>query len=76
VQKGFDSVYGARPLRRAIQRYVENDLSRKILTGDVSEGDLVTVDIDGDGLTFEAAPAPSGRVEEPAKEPAPVSEPA
>jgi ATP-dependent Clp protease ATP-binding subunit ClpC len=80
VQKGFDAVYGARPLRRAIQRCIENDLSRKILSGDVSDGDLVTVDADGDGLTFEATPAPSGSVGEPAKEPdkepAPMSAPA
>jgi ATP-dependent Clp protease ATP-binding subunit ClpC len=75
VQKGFDAVYGARPLRRAIQRYVENDLSRKILSGDISDGDLVTVDADGDGLTFEVTLAPSGSAGEPAKEPAPVSGP-
>ena len=75
VHKGFDSVYGARPLRRAIQRYVENDLSRKILSGDVSDGDLVTVDADEDGLTFEATPAPSGSTGEPAREPAPASGP-
>ena len=75
VHKGFDSVYGARPLRRAIQRYVENDLSRKILSGDVSDGDVVTVDADEDGLTFEATPAPSGSTGEPAREPAPASGP-
>jgi len=76
VQKGFDAVYGARPLRRAIQRYVENDLSRKILAGDISDGDLVTVDANSDGLTFEATPAPSGSAAEPAREPTPVSGPA
>ena len=52
VQEGFDPVYGARPLRRAVQRYVESDLARRVLSGDFSEGDVVEVDATGDGLTF------------------------
>jgi ATP-dependent Clp protease ATP-binding subunit ClpC len=49
---GFDPVYGARPLRRAVERYVENPLSTKVLLGEFKEGDTVTVDLAGDELTF------------------------
>jgi ATP-dependent Clp protease ATP-binding subunit ClpC len=44
AREGFDPVYGARPLRRAIQRYLENPLSKGILAGDFHEGDHVVVD--------------------------------
>ena len=49
---GFDPVYGARPLRRAVERYVENPLSTKVLKGEFSEGDSITVDVNDDELTF------------------------
>ncbi|MDO8490383.1 MAG: AAA family ATPase [Dehalococcoidia bacterium] len=52
VKEGFDPVYGARPLRRAIQRYVENPLSSKILRGECKDGDTVVVDVNKEGLTF------------------------
>ncbi|MHB8105022.1 MAG: ATP-dependent Clp protease ATP-binding subunit, partial [Dehalococcoidales bacterium] len=45
-EKGYDPVYGARPLRRTIERYVENLLSSKLLRGELKEGDTVKVDID------------------------------
>ena len=51
-QEGFDPVLGARPLRRARQRYVENVLSKKILSGEFDSGDEIVVDVDEDGLTF------------------------
>ena len=52
AKEGFDPVYGARPLRRAIQRYIENPLSRKILAAEFQAGDRVVVEA-GDGeLTF------------------------
>jgi ATP-dependent Clp protease ATP-binding subunit ClpC len=56
VEKGYDEKFGARPLRRAIQRYLEDPLSEKILVADFSAGDEieVTVDPDGDGLTLQA----------------------
>ncbi|MCJ7576296.1 MAG: AAA family ATPase [Dehalococcoidia bacterium] len=54
VQKGYDPVYGARPLRRAIQRYVENPISTKILQGEFKEGDTVAISLEGDNLTFAA----------------------
>jgi len=65
AKEGFDRMYGARPLKRAIQRYVENELSKRILSGGRGKGDLVKVDAGESGLTFDAQ-----RQEEP--EPVPV----
>ena len=57
VEKGYDEKFGARPLRRAIQRYLEDPLSEKILTAEFASGDEIVVDIneDGEGLTMAAA---------------------
>ncbi|MDD5092954.1 MAG: AAA family ATPase [Dehalococcoidia bacterium] len=52
AKEGFDPLYGARPLRRAIQRFVENPLSKKILQGEFQEGDNVVADVDAKGLVF------------------------
>jgi ATP-dependent Clp protease ATP-binding subunit ClpC len=52
AKEGYDPVYGARPLRRVIERYVENTLSTKLLRGELKEGDTVKVDLGEDGLTF------------------------
>jgi len=49
---GFDPVYGARPLKRAIQQQLENPLANKILSGEFGQGDTVTVDVDGGTLQF------------------------
>jgi ATP-dependent Clp protease ATP-binding subunit ClpC len=49
---GFDPVYGARPLRRAIQQYVENPISEIIIANKAKEGDVIVVDFDGVKLTF------------------------
>jgi ATP-dependent Clp protease ATP-binding subunit ClpC len=49
---GYDPTFGARPLRRAIERYVENPLSSKILSGEYKEGDTVIVDLVDDELVF------------------------
>jgi len=54
AKEGFDPLYGARPLRRAIERYVENPLSTKLLRGEFSPGDTIIVDRSDDGLTFTA----------------------
>ena len=54
AKKGYDPLYGARPLRRAIERYVENPLSTKVLRGEFREGDTIKVDLKGDALTFTA----------------------
>ena len=59
VDEGFDVEFGARPLRRAIQRLVENPLSSELLRGNVHAGDTITVDAGPDGaLVF--APAARG----------------
>ena len=55
AKEGFDPVFGARPLRRAIQRWLENPLSQKILRGEFREGDHVLADVGGEGLTFKKA---------------------
>ncbi len=52
TEVGYDPTYGARPLRRAIERYVENPLSSKLLQGEFSPGDIVIVDYGADGLIF------------------------
>jgi len=52
VAKGFDPTYGARPLRRAIERYMENPLATKVLQGEYSEGATITVDVTQEELTF------------------------
>ena len=57
AEAGWDPTYGARPLKRAIQRFVENPLALRLLEGDFEEGDTVRVDV-GDGeLIFAKAPA-------------------
>ena len=53
VKEGFDITYGARPLRRAIQRYVETPLSRRILAGEFTEGDHIVIDAGGAGTELE-----------------------
>jgi ATP-dependent Clp protease ATP-binding subunit ClpC len=54
---GFDPIFGARPLRRAVERYIENPLSTKVLRGEFNEGDIVNVDLVDDTLTFTARAA-------------------
>lgn len=52
VRAGFDPVYGARPLRRAIQKLVENPISTLIIEMKVKSGDQILVDFDGDNFVF------------------------
>ena len=52
---GFDPLYGARPLKRAIQDHIENGLSRLLLAGNVKPGDTVTVGAKGDEFTFDVS---------------------
>jgi ATP-dependent Clp protease ATP-binding subunit ClpC len=54
AQKGYEPLYGARPLRRAIQRYVENPISTKILQGEFKEGDTIAISLKEDNLSFAA----------------------
>jgi len=51
-EAGFDPVYGARPLKRAIQQELENPLARRILAGEFGPDDTVVVGVGGEGLTF------------------------
>jgi len=55
ADKGYDPVYGARPLKRTIQRLIQDPLAVKILAGEFKEGDSVKVDTDGDELRRKAA---------------------
>ena len=57
AREGYDRRYGARPLRRLIQRAVENPLAMKLLSGEFAEGDAIIADLnaDGGGLRFEKA---------------------
>jgi ATP-dependent Clp protease ATP-binding subunit ClpC len=63
AKNGFDEMYGARPLKRAIQRFIEDPLSEKILLGEFSKGDEIDVDVSEDGTKLQfrvsasAAPA-------------------
>lgn len=52
VGQGYNEEYGARPLRRTIQRLVEDKLSEMLLSGEIGGGDKVTIDVDGGALTF------------------------
>lgn len=52
IEKGSDAQYGARPLRRAVQRMIEDELTERILKGEFAIGDEIDVDRDGDKLTF------------------------
>lgn len=49
---GFDAAYGARPLKRVIQRELQNAIAEKLLAGGIKDGDTVKVDADKDGLVF------------------------
>ena len=52
LQKGTDIKYGARPLRRAIQRYIEDELSDYILKSELQNGQTVNIELDNDKLIF------------------------
>jgi ATP-dependent Clp protease ATP-binding subunit ClpC len=64
AHEGFNSQFGARPLRRALQRYVESPLSVQLLRGDFEPGDLVSVDAGEEGLAFERQPG-QAKLDEP-----------
>jgi ATP-dependent Clp protease ATP-binding subunit ClpC len=62
AKKGYDPVLGARPLRRTIQREIEDNLSEQILFGTLKAGEIVVVDVEGEGeeqkFTFRGEPKP------------------
>ncbi len=64
AREGYDPEFGARPLRRLIERRVENPLAKGVLSGEYEEGDRITVDHDGSGFTFTRHPG-AARTAEP-----------
>lgn len=54
AEVGYDPIYGARPLKRAIQQWIENPLANELLAGKFVAGDLIKVDVEGEEMTFEA----------------------
>jgi ATP-dependent Clp protease ATP-binding subunit ClpC len=64
IEKGYDPMYGARPMRRAVERYLEDPLAEELLRGNVKAGDTVRVAATGEKLTFNVA-EPTGKA--PAK---------
>ncbi|NLE76693.1 MAG: ATP-dependent Clp protease ATP-binding subunit, partial [Chloroflexi bacterium] len=74
AQKGYDPQFGARPLRRTLQREVESPLSKKLLQGELAAGDHVVVRLAADAIEFAKEPRPEGEAPEgvPADLPADV----
>jgi ATP-dependent Clp protease ATP-binding subunit ClpB len=68
VQEGYDPAYGARPLRRTVQRLVQDPLAMRILDGSVLPGDLVSVDIDPDTVSMRFNRVEGKAVQTPAAE--------
>jgi ATP-dependent Clp protease ATP-binding subunit ClpC len=60
AKTGFDQMYGARPLKRAIQRYVESPLSKRLLAGEFPEGSSIIVDESDGDMTFTLDDSPGG----------------
>ena len=60
ARQGFDPQFGARPLRRALQRYIESPLSVQLLRGEFERGDLVVVEAEEEGLVFRRKPGEAG----------------
>jgi len=60
VEKGYDPIYGARPMRRAVERYLEDPLAEEILKGHLHENDPIHVTVEGDKLVFKQTAAAEG----------------
>ncbi len=56
ARTGYDPIYGARPLKRLIQKDIENPLALRMLQGDFLDGDHIVIDSNGEGLTFKKQP--------------------
>ena len=59
IEKGYDEKYGARPLRRAVEHYLEDPLAEALLKGDIKDGEPVIVSRDGDKLIFKQKAPPA-----------------
>ncbi len=55
ARKGYDRVYGARPLKRAIQKYIENPLAMDILKGRFGDGAQIRAELEGEEIIFKSA---------------------
>ena len=58
AEKGWDPAYGARPLKRVIQRYVQDPLAEMVLAGDIRDGSTVKISSAKEGLTFNGKKPP------------------
>jgi ATP-dependent Clp protease ATP-binding subunit ClpB len=63
AEKGWDPAYGARPLKRVIQRHVQDPLAEMILAGDIKDGDTVPISTEGGVLTFNGRPPQTADIE-------------
>jgi ATP-dependent Clp protease ATP-binding subunit ClpB len=72
AREGYDPVYGARPLRRFIQREVETRIARALLSGEIEDGATVTIDVDGEELVVRWQ-NPEPREEAPPRERVPAA---
>jgi ATP-dependent Clp protease ATP-binding subunit ClpC len=66
IDKGYDPTYGARPMRRAVEKYLEDPMAEEILRGNIKPGDTVTVKRDGEKLAFAVEKSTAEAVGEPA----------
>jgi ATP-dependent Clp protease ATP-binding subunit ClpB len=57
AERGYDPIYGARPLRRLMQREIDDRLARALLAGEIMDGDTVKVDLAGDGAGLSVSKA-------------------
>lgn len=73
AKEGFDPSYGARPLRRAVQRMIEDPLSEEILAGNFSAGDSILAEVRDGDIVFTKSPAPGPDNLPPLEEPAGVA---
>ena len=60
VSKGYDPLYGARPMRRSVERFLEDPLAEEILRGTFHEGEPILVTAEGDRLVFSQKAAAEG----------------
>ncbi len=64
IEKGYDPQYGARPMRRAVERYLEDPMAEEILRGNIKAGDTATISVADEKLVFTV---PSPEAEAPAQ---------
>ena len=70
VKEGYDPIFGARPLRRSLQRHIENPLAKKIISGELVSGNHVIVGLKNDSVSFKTV---KPKLADPEKYPNPNS---